>query len=58
MNYDWFLWRPVAAKYGTLTEVHEHWSIDDLFDAHEVLDVQAEAEAHQAERMKRAARPT
>jgi hypothetical protein len=33
------------AKIATLQEIETHWSIDDLADAHEALDIQQEAEA-------------
>ena len=31
-------------KITTLQELEEHWSIDDLADAHEILDIKQEAE--------------
>jgi len=40
------IWRPILAKITTLQEIEQHWSIDDLFDAHEALDIQQEAENH------------
>jgi hypothetical protein len=36
-----------------LREVEEFWSIDDLLDANEALDIQQEAEAWEIERAKR-----
>ena len=44
MNISWYLWRPVVAKIATLTEVETRWSIGDLADAHEALDIQHEAQ--------------
>ena len=44
------------AQYGSLIEVQTQWSIDDLFDAHEALDVKAEMEAQEAERIRRESR--
>lgn len=43
------------AGYGTLTEVRRDWSIDDLMDAVECLEVKADAEvwAHQQAQKKR-----
>jgi hypothetical protein len=32
-------------KIATLHEIESHWSIDDLADAHEALDIRQEAEA-------------
>lgn len=38
------LWRPVRAGYGTLLEVQRDWSLDDVVDAHAVLDTAETAE--------------
>jgi hypothetical protein len=38
---------------ATLREIETHWSIDDLADAHEVLDIKAEAEQYAARQSKR-----
>lgn len=43
-------------KLGTLAEVEERWSIDDLFDAHEALDVMADLRAEETERVRRESR--
>jgi hypothetical protein len=45
ITVDWFIWRPIIAKVTTLREIEESWSIDDLLDAHEALDIQQEHEA-------------
>jgi hypothetical protein len=37
----------------TLTAVQTLWSIDDLMDAHEALDLKAEAEAEAREKAQR-----
>lgn len=42
------LWRPVFAKLASFEEVSERWTIDTLFDAHELLDIREELEARQA----------
>jgi hypothetical protein len=39
------VWRLVAAKVATLTEIDTAWSIDDIFDANAVLDYQQAARA-------------
>jgi hypothetical protein len=39
----------VLAHCGTLLEVRNAWTIDDLMDAHEALDIQAEIEHHRME---------
>lgn len=41
-----FLWRPVLAKIATLQEIENHWSLLDLVIAHEVLDIQDDAEQY------------
>jgi hypothetical protein len=33
----------------SLTIVEREWSIDDLYDAHEALDIKAESERHAME---------
>lgn len=33
---------------GSLVEVQYQWTIDDLFDAHEALDIKSEMEEHLA----------
>lgn len=41
------MWRPVISEpqIATLTEIKKYWSINDLFDAHEVLDIREEIRA-------------
>jgi hypothetical protein len=48
MNVDWSVWRPILAGCATLQEVELHWSIDDLADANEALDIKHEAENYAA----------
>lgn len=50
MNIDWTIWRPVLAGHDTLVNVKYAWTIDDLFDAHEALDIQEEARKHEEKR--------
>jgi len=45
------IWRPVLKKLGSLKEVQLEWDVDDLFDAHELLDLK---EAMEAEAMQKA----
>ena len=35
---QWPVWRLVTRRIATLHEIETHWSINDLFDANEVLD--------------------
>jgi hypothetical protein len=48
----WLLWRPVHARLATLTEIHSSWSLDDVQDAHLILDAFADAEAAAAEKAR------
>jgi hypothetical protein len=41
------------AGHDTLLNVKYNWSIDDLMDSHELLDIQQEREREQAERLRR-----
>lgn len=43
MNFA--VWRLVLDGVATLQEIETWWSIDDLADAHEALDVRASIEA-------------
>lgn len=49
---NWLIWRPVINGLGTLKEVKYDWTIDDLMDAHEALDVKEEIEARAMEGRK------
>jgi len=40
------IWRLVLAHIATLEEIGRSWSINDLMDAHEALDIQQEAEEY------------
>lgn len=37
------------AGHGSLIEIKHKWTIDDLMDSHEALDIQEEIERHHAE---------
>lgn len=39
---DWHVWRLVLDGVATLHEIETHWSITDVLDANEALDVQAD----------------
>ncbi len=43
----------MLAKVATLSEIETHYSIDDVIEANEYLDLQDEAEKKQIERAKR-----
>jgi hypothetical protein len=53
MNVNWYLWRPVVERIATLHEIETFWSIDDLADAHEALDIRNEAEVKAAKAIDR-----
>ena len=36
------MWRPILSKISTLEEVQTHYSLCDLVDAHEALDIMEE----------------
>lgn len=35
------IWRPVAERMATLTEIRESWTIEDVLDANDVLNKMA-----------------
>jgi hypothetical protein len=43
-----FIWRPIIERITTLEEIERWWSIDDLLDAHEALDIQQDFEFYKA----------
>jgi hypothetical protein len=49
----WPVWRLVIARVATLTEIREHWSLIDVADANEVLDIKEELERREMDRIKR-----
>ena len=40
----WVIWRVIDGGLSTLTEIKENWSIDDLLNAHEMLDLRMAAQ--------------
>lgn len=44
---NYLLWRPVHHGMGTLAEVSERWTLDDVLDAHDILDAFEDAERKQ-----------
>jgi len=44
------------AKVASLSEIEKHWSINDLADANEALDIKDEVEAHMMKEAKEKAR--
>ena len=42
-NAEWPIWRIVMEDNGvSLREIDEHWSVDDVLDANEVMDVMSD----------------
>jgi ribosomal protein S21 len=50
---NWGIWRIVHAGLATRTEILRHWNIHDLYEAHDVLNAIAEAEARQRKEQAR-----
>jgi hypothetical protein len=48
------VWRLVIRKIATLQEIETHYSLIDLMDANEVLDLQDRAESQAVDEAKRA----
>lgn len=46
----------VLAGAGSLRDIESHWSIDDLADANEALDIRDEAEDAARKRQERASK--
>jgi len=47
MNINWDIWRVITSKIATKTEIEEHWTLSDIADANEALDIEGEMQAHQ-----------
>jgi len=41
-----FIWRPIIEGIVTLQEMDEHWTINDLADANEALDIKYEIQEY------------
>lgn len=46
------IWRLILAKVATLEEIERHWSLTDLLDGNDALDLQADLEAEARARAK------
>lgn len=46
-HLDWYRWRLLSSPFLTVTmhELETHWTIDDVADAHDALDVREELES-------------
>lgn len=44
----WPVWRVVARGMASLRDVDEHWSVEDVLDANEYLDVRDDLDAPRA----------
>ena len=56
MNISYYKWRPVLEQVATLQEITDHWTINDLADCHEALDLMDSVKAHyqlEAERLSK-----
>lgn len=43
MTVDWAVWSVVRAGLGRLNEVRDEWTLEDLFDAHDILNAEQNA---------------
>lgn len=45
-HLEWDVWRVASSgKYGTLAEIERDWSLVDLVNAHDTMDLLEEAQA-------------
>jgi hypothetical protein len=44
------VWRPIVEGLATLEEIDTHWSLTDLLDANDALDVKLAVQVEAAER--------
>ena len=49
---DWGVWRLIVGKIATLHEVEEHYSVTDILDGNEALDLQMRADHEASKRAK------
>lgn len=47
----WEVWRVWLSGMATLSEIEKEWTLCDLMDANEALDIKAEMEKEAAERL-------
>lgn len=45
LRKGWFVWRIVLARIATLSEIQSGWTLADVADANEYLDLQEQANA-------------
>lgn len=50
---NWSLWAPVMAGYGSLLDVKYKWSLDDLLDSLEAIEIKEQMEEHLRKEMER-----
>lgn len=46
MNISYYKWRPIIEGVASLQEIKEVWTINDLADCHEALDLRDSIKAH------------
>ena len=50
-SIDWYIWRPVFSEHTghvSRREIDEHWSILDLLECHELIDIHEELDRRAA----------
>lgn len=54
-SIEWFLWRPVFSEHcGHVSkhEIDEHWSVLDLLDCNELIDIHEELDRRAAAKLR------
>jgi hypothetical protein len=48
---DWSIWRVATSTHfrDSLAEIENNWSLDDLYDAHDVIDLLEELDRRRGE---------
>jgi len=51
-----YIWRPILAGKTTLSEIDNHYTLDDLADLNEAMDIENEMERFMMEKVKKEAK--
>lgn len=58
-DVEWFLWRPVFSPHAghvSKAEIDERWSVLDLLDCHQLIDVHVEMDRRAAAKARAASK--
>ena len=47
---EWLVWRPIIAKVVTLQELETYYSLTDLMDVHDAIDIDLEIQKKLSEK--------